>query len=233
VSAAVFYFSFRSPYSWLGYRDLLAHHPDVAAAVQWRPFWEPEAELLRRLEKSGESFPYVDMSRPKALYILQDVRRLALRRGLSPRWPVDRRPRWEVAHLAYLAARRLDAGPQFIDAVYRARWEQGRDISDPEVVGAVGGQVGLDPHVLATAADDPRLRTEGLDALRAIARDGVFGVPFFIAGRDKFWGVDRMADFVAALGHQPSAASAGLDSTMDDHAQLEAAADLGHAGGCG
>jgi 2-hydroxychromene-2-carboxylate isomerase len=227
VSVAVFYFSFRSPYSWLGYRDLLADHPDVATTLDWRPFWEPEPELMRQLAACGESFPYVDMSRAKALYILQDVRRLARRRGLALRWPVDRRPRWEVAHLAYLAARSLGAGPQFIDAIYRARWEQGRDISDPVVVGALGGDLGLDPHFLATAADHPPLRTEGLEALRAIARDGVFGVPFFIADREKFWGVDRLADFVAALPTKTAL------PTVDGLVALGAAADLGHAGGCG
>jgi 2-hydroxychromene-2-carboxylate isomerase len=227
VSVAVCYFSFRSPYSWLGYRDLLANHPDVASTLDWRPFWEPEPDLMGQLTDGGESFPYVDMSRAKALYILQDVSRLARQRDLPLRWPVDRRPRWEVAHLAYLAARRLGAGPQFIDATYRARWEQGQNISDPEVVGALGADLGLDPHLLATAADDPPLRTEGLQALRAVARDGVFGVPFFIAGREKFWGVDRMADFVAALDTPVEL------PTMDGHVALEAAADLGHAGGCG
>lgn len=36
------YFSFRSPYSWMAYRDLMADHRDVAERIDWLPFWEPE-----------------------------------------------------------------------------------------------------------------------------------------------------------------------------------------------
>ncbi|MFD3697137.1 hypothetical protein ACFWUZ_13460 [Streptomyces sp. NPDC058646] len=32
-----FYFSLRSPYSWLAYRDLHERHPDVADVLEWRP----------------------------------------------------------------------------------------------------------------------------------------------------------------------------------------------------
>src|SRR4030095_2728769 len=44
----VFYFSLRSPYSWLAYRDLLDRYPDVAERVRWEPFWEPD-ESWRQL----------------------------------------------------------------------------------------------------------------------------------------------------------------------------------------
>lgn len=227
---AKFYFSLRSPYSWIGYRDLLDVYPDVAAAVQWLPFWEPEPDLLHRLQAAGDSFPYVDMSRAKALYILQDVRRLARRRDLDMVWPVDRSPRWEVAHLAYLAAVRLDAGPAFIDAAYRARWESGRDISDPAVIGEIAVELGLDPAPLVKAADDPGLREEGLTALRAVARDGVFGVPFFVCGREKFWGVDRLADFAAAVRRNTSGSQEVASWQV---APAGPGVDQGHAGGCG
>jgi 2-hydroxychromene-2-carboxylate isomerase len=230
-----FYFSFRSPYSWLAYRDLLTQYPDVARAAEWRPFWEPDEESLRLLTEAAGAFPYVDMSRAKALYILEDVRRLAARRGLTIVWPVDRKPCWEVSHLAYLVADRLGTGPQFIAAVYRARWEQGRDISDPTTIAAIATGLGLDPRALSTAGDDPRVRREGLLALQAIDADGVFGVPFFIRGRDRYWGVDRLPDFVAAVrATRPTA------EPENPHVQTEPArlgtvrsADLGHAGGCG
>ncbi len=245
MTAARFYFSFRSPYSWLGYHDLLARFPDVAAAVEWRPLWEPDDDLLRLLTESGARFPYVGMSRPKSLYILADVRRLARRRGLSMRWPVDHAPHWEVAHLAYLAACRLGHGAPFVAAVYRARWECGRDISDPGVIGAIGAELGLDPRPLAEAAGNPELRAEGLRALQAVARDGVFGVPFFVLGHERFWGVDRLTDFAEALrGGQPTAAGivepgeivepgGNADGGEDTSRDEELAAEAGHAGGCG
>ncbi|MFD9375447.1 2-hydroxychromene-2-carboxylate isomerase [Streptomyces sp. NPDC059999] len=193
------YFSFRSPYSWMAYRDLVDRHPDVAGRIDWLPFWEPDEPALDELERSNITLPYVPMSKEKHLYILQDVRRLARARGLDMVWPVDPAPHWEVSHLAYLAADRLGAGPEFIAETYRARWELGEDISDPDTMRRIGRTLGLDPEVLARAHEDPTIRASGLDALNSLHRDGVFGVPFFISGFDKFWGVDRLSDFVEQL----------------------------------
>jgi 2-hydroxychromene-2-carboxylate isomerase len=228
---ARFYFSLRSPYSWLAYRDLLAHYPDVADALEWRPFWEPDGEFLGLLTEAGGRFPYVPMSRAKALYILQDIRRLASWRGLTVAWPVDREPRWEVSHLPYLVAERYGKGREFIAAVYRARWEQGRDISDPDTIVAIGSELGLDPSELATAEQDATVRDAALGALRAIDVDGVFGVPFFVVGREKFWGLDRLPDVVEAVREGRSAPQPVPDDVAPEPGA--AAGDQGHAGGCG
>ena len=138
----------------------------MAGRVRWEPFWEPDESWRQVLADAGVRFHYVDMSRAKALYVLQDVRRLTRDRGLAISWPVDRAPRWEVAHFGFLRARRHGRGRDFVDAVYRARWEQGRDISDPETIGAVAAELGLDAAEHAGAAEDPELRDEALAALR-------------------------------------------------------------------
>ncbi|MFF4324227.1 2-hydroxychromene-2-carboxylate isomerase [Streptomyces sp. NPDC001568] len=193
------YFSFRSPYSWMAYRDLVGRHADVAAAIEWLPFWEPDEPALDELERSNIKLPYVPMSKEKHLYILQDVRRLARARGLDMVWPVDPAPRWEVSHLAYLAAERLGAGSEFIAETYRARWELGEDISDPDTIRKIGEGLRLDPEALARAHEDPEIRELGLNALNSLHRDGVFGVPFFISGFDKYWGVDRLTGFAESV----------------------------------
>ncbi|MFJ3793068.1 DsbA family protein [Kitasatospora sp. NPDC090091] len=203
------YFSFGSAYSWMAYRDLVTRYPDVAEAIDWRPFWEPDDAHHDHLEATGVQLPYVEMSREKYLYVLQDVRRLARERELRMVWPVDREPRWEVSHLAYLVAEEHGRGRQFIDAAYRARWEEGRDISDPEVVAGLGAGLGLDPGLLGGAWQDPEVRSRGLEALNSPYRDGVFGVPYFIDGFQRFWGVDRLPGFVSAVRHRMAAATAG------------------------
>jgi 2-hydroxychromene-2-carboxylate isomerase len=227
----VFYFSLRSPYSWLAYRDLLDRYPDVAERVRWEPFWEPDESWRQVLADAGVRFHYVDMSRAKALYVLQDVRRLTRDRGLEITWPVDRAPRWEVAHFAFLRARRHGRGRDFVDAVYRARWQQGRDISDPATIGEIAAGLGLDAAEHAGAAGDPELRDEALDALRALDRDGVFGVPFFVVGREHFWGLERLAPF-AALVRAAAAPAEAADEPVAEPV-LVPGGDAGHAGGCG
>lgn len=225
-----FYFSLRSPYSWFAYRELLDDHPDVAATVTWRPFFEPDPQSEQALREAGGSFPYVAMSRAKHLYILRDVGRLAKERGLALTWPVDRDPVWEVPHLAYLVALREGRGPEFVAAAYRTRWEEGGDICDRSVIARLAGELGLDPVALAGASDDPALREEGVRLLLDVCRDGVFGVPFFVNGTSRYWGVDRLHRFVtelrAAGTTEPPPAGPGPHP-------VGAGSDLGHAGGCG
>jgi 2-hydroxychromene-2-carboxylate isomerase len=215
-----FYFNLRSPYSWLAHHDLAAHDvPDL----EWLPYWEPDEHTLRLLTEAGGHYHYAEMPRAKNMYILQDIRRLAAARGLSPTWPVDRAPHWEIPHLAYLHAAAHGRGGDYVAHAHRARWERGENICDPHVVAAIGAELGLDPDELAGAWRAPGRRAAGVAALLSADRDGVFGVPFFVHGHQKFWGVDRLADFVASTGGGPAPRPALALSTADD----------GHAGGCG
>ncbi|MFI8940240.1 2-hydroxychromene-2-carboxylate isomerase [Streptomyces syringium] len=190
------YFSLRSPYSWLAFRDLTERYPDVADVIEWRPYWEPDEVSNRLLAEEGVQLPYVPMSKEKHFYILQDVKRLSTERGLQVAWPIDKNPNWAISHLGYLVAQDEGRGRDYIAAVSRARWELGHDIADRKVIAAVAEELGLDPDRVANAVDDERLRARGLDILREMERDGVFGVPFFIHRRDKFWGIDRLPAFV-------------------------------------
>jgi len=231
-----FYFSLRSPYSWLAYLDLRRDHPGLLDALEWRPFWEPDEAMGAALAAAGGSFPYSAMSRAKHLYVLLDVRRLAAARGLTVAWPVDRAPHWEVPHLAYLAAARHGRGREFVEAVYTARWSRGQDICDPATMAAIAVDLGLPPGELRDAAHDADLRAAGVAALLEVCRDGVFGVPFFVHGHDRFWGIDRVEAFAAALAADPPARLAGAGALAAAARLATAAAaggDEGHAGGCG
>lgn len=225
-----FYFSLRSPYSWLAYRELVVDHPTVASAVEWVPFWEPDAESSRLLAELGGDFPYSTMSRAKSLYVLQDVKRLAIQRGLGFRWPVDRAPVWEIPHLGYLVAERAGLGEEYVALAYRARWEEGRDICDRATVAGIGRELGLNPDEVADASDDPELRAAGAVVLMQICQDGVFGVPFFVHGFSRYWGMERLGAFVAQLDLPPARE---LPTPVGAAVGVGRSSDEGHAGGCG
>lgn len=228
------YFSLRSPYSWFAYRDLMKHHPDVLDAVQWIPFWEPDARSEEMLAQIGVTLPLVPMAREKNFYILQDARRLAQDRGLDVTWPIDREPVWEVSHLAYLVAEDAGRGREFVDRVYQARWQESKNISDPAVIGKIADDLGLDADRAAGAVDDADLRARGVEILAASAKDSLFGVPFFIHGHDKFWGVDRVEAFVAAMRGVPRGSVGPSEAELAALPEMtEAQVDAGHAGGCG
>ncbi|GAB3237975.1 hypothetical protein GCM10027447_37390 [Glycomyces halotolerans] len=220
-----FYFSLRSPYSWLAHHDLVTGHAALADRLEWIPYWEPDEKTAAALAEGGTEFLYTPMSKEKHHYILRDARRLAADRGLEIAWPVDREPRWEIPHLAYYVAETAGAGRAYVAAAYRARWQQGRDICDRGVVADLAEAVGADPEAAAAASDDPVLRERGAEALARARQDSVFGVPFFVSGFDRYWGVDRLDAFARAVPVPdiPAEARAVAGAEVDD----------GHAGGCG
>ena len=199
-----FYFSFRSPYAWIAAHRLKRLFGADFGRIERIPFWEPDRESRDQLAADGYEFLYRPMSRERHLYILQDVKRLTRDLGLRLRWPIDpTQPWWEPPHLAYLAAERLGRGEDFLWATFRARWEEGRNICDEATLASIACSLDLETASIATAAADPVIRAAGVTMLASGAHDMVFGVPFFVAGRDRYWGQDRIAAMLAD-GHRPN-----------------------------
>ncbi|MFJ5733402.1 2-hydroxychromene-2-carboxylate isomerase [Streptomyces paradoxus] len=230
-----FYFNLRSPYNFFALRELRENHPGLLDRLEWRPFWEPDETSRKLLAEAGAEFPYVPMSRAKQFYILRDVRRLAASRGLTLTWPVDADPWWEPAHLTWFLAERRGLGQAWVERAGRARWLEGRDLCDPATVRDLAVSIGLDAEEAGAATDDPEIRAQGVKALVDVARDGVFGVPYFIHGSEPFWGLDRVADFAASFpGHAPAPAAENPQPAEPGIALVGGpASDLSHAGGCG
>lgn len=199
-----YYFCFRSPYSWIATRLIEEYLPEAERALlDYRIFWQPDAVTSQRLAERNGEFPYNHMNRERHLYILQDVKRITSALGWKHHWPVDEDPWWELPTLAYFKAESLGKGREFRNAVFKARWEDGLNIHELPVLEALAGECGLDPRDIALAAQDPVIKDRALEAALEIYEDGVFGIPFFMYKRNKFWGVDRIPEFLALLRGQP------------------------------
>ncbi|GAA2489682.1 hypothetical protein GCM10010406_27320 [Streptomyces thermolineatus] len=193
------YFSFRSPFSWMALRRLEERFPQAPEVIDYYPFWGPDKVTEAALEERGSGMHYVQMSKAKHLYILQDTKRLSQQFGYRMTWPVDIDPWWELPHLAWLQARRLGRAQDFYRAVTEARWERGENVCEPEVLHRIAEAAGFDGDAMVAAVDDPEIRAEGADALAAAYDDDVFGIPYFKVGPHRFWGVDRLDAFLDAL----------------------------------
>lgn len=199
TSSARLYFSFRSPFSWLLIERLRRIAPDACDHLEFVPFWEPDVITREALERRDASIHYAPMSKAKHLYILQDTKRLAARMDLKIAWPVDLDPWWEPSHLGWLQARKLGSAEAFYAAVTKARWENGDDISKLGVIHRAAVTAGLDGDRIVAAVDDPAIRAEGVQCLVRAYEDDVFGVPYMRLGWHRFWGYDRLDDFLELL----------------------------------
>ncbi len=188
------YYSFRSPYSRLGLHK-------VARAKL------PELLLTRLIPFTGPAndAPFFDpmSSPPKFAYYAEDAPRMTTRMGLEMKLPDPFDVSYSRAYKAFFMADREGKGLDYALAVSDARWGEGRNVSDMDVLSTCATIVGLDADMPATAKSDQSLN----DALEKCAidinKDQAFGVPFAVLEKDgriqKFWGQDRFDLLVETL----------------------------------
>lgn len=191
-----FYFSFRSPYSWLAAKRIHELYPYDRGPLEYIPCWEAGGAVAERFLAMGGENLYTTISHAKTLYVFQDVRRLAAKFGYQFTWPVDLDNLWDLPHLGYLCAERVGRAREYFWAAYAARWNAGQDIKSEAGVRAVAAEAGVDSDGLIQAIQTPHIIEEGARKLLASYEDSVFGVPFFTYGVEKFWGVDRIDFFL-------------------------------------
>jgi 2-hydroxychromene-2-carboxylate isomerase len=211
-----FYFSYRSPYAWFATLRL----PDVLGTlpvdVLYRPVWEPDPALSDLLTGRGMAWSFPPLSRQKRRYIFQDVRRHVQASGLEFTWPIDRDPDWSVPHIGLLYARHHGKEKVYHRRIFDLRFARGQNITDPRCIERVARELGMDAVDMVRALEDGRYEREIVRCFHEASEDDVFGWPFFVYGRQKFWGNDRLEWLAAAIrsdhaspftGEEPSAFS--------------------------
>lgn len=111
-----------------------------------------------------------------------DQEEMAAAATVAGEWGVElgalrRLPRTRKAHEAVAYARRHDAGPAVLHAIYDALWLEDRDISRLDVLAEIGGAAGLDREALHVALGVDELQDEVVREQRAAAAAGLTGVP--------------------------------------------------------
>ena len=182
-----FYFDFSSPYGYLAAQSVDVLAARAGRGVTWRPF------LLGAVFKTTGSQPLVEIPL-KGDYALRDMHRAARWLGVPFQMP-------ESFPFASIAACRAfyalvddhpDRAKALALALYRRAFGEGGEITSPEQVIAVAGEIGLDQQALAAALQDTALKARLRREVEAAVAAGVFGSPFFVADGEPFWGHDRL-----------------------------------------
>jgi len=174
-----------------------AMRPERPVRVRWRPFFlnpgmPPEGmdrltylrrkfggdarHVYRRIEDSGRA----------------DGVTFAFER-------MPRTPNTLLAHRLILFAEEQDKADAVIRGLFRALFEDGRDVGRAEVLVAVAEEAGLDPAEVGEFLDGDRLAREVHAAHERAERIGIRGVPVFIVDQEH-----------AITGAQPPEVLAGL-----------------------
>lgn len=158
----------------------LADHPDHPFQIDWHPF-----QLNPDMPKEGvEKRPWLEAKlggKARVDAVHERLREVARKAGvaLDPDRPA-RIPNTLDAHRLILWAGLQGRQNAVVTAIFRAYWDEGRDIGAPEVLADIAATAGMD------RATTLRLLASDADAADLIARDGdarhkgVTSVPTFL-----------------------------------------------------
>lgn len=201
-----FYFDIVCPYAFFASRLLPALCERLGARVDYRPI------LLGGVLKALGSEPMGGAAVRKAM-TFRDIGRWAEGLGLPLSIP-PQHPRRTVEAMRLICWAPRLSWPALIEALYRAYWLEGRDVSDLTVLRAIATQVGLDPDAAERGMGSPQVAADLRRRTDGALAQGIFGVPSFIVqgntGPRLFFGQDRLHFVEEALRHHPLAADEHL-----------------------
>ena len=197
MTAIEFLFDVGSPNAYLAWAAM------EAAGV---PF-EPVPVLLGGLFKTtNNQSPMQAFSavKGKLAYEMLEIDRFVAAHGLTAyRFSSHFPPNTVTAMRAATAARRDGTLGKLLPALMRAMWEEDRNVSDAEVVGAVAAEADLDAEALMAEAGEQAVKDALRDQTQAAAGKGAFGVPTFFVGGEMWFGKERLPAVLAAAGLSP------------------------------
>lgn len=183
-----YYFSFQSPWAYIGHQAFLEVVRRHRAAVNYKPF------ALPSLYSETGGVPLAQRHPLRQQYRLIELQRWRSRRGLDfhlhPRhWPFNGR----LADGVAIAIGEMGKDPQaFASSVFRAIWEEQRDLADPAMVVMLADKAGFAGEKLVEQSGSSEV-----DAIYEKNRQdgiahGVFGSPAYVLDGEPFWGQDRI-----------------------------------------
>ena len=190
-----FYFEFASPYGYFASTKIDAIAAKYGRTVDWKPIM-----LGAALQATG-SQPNV-LIPIKGEYFKNDIIRCARILGLAFTMP-DKMPMNSLAAsraFYWLDRREPPKAKQLAEAVYKAHWGLGRDMSDVEDVVHVAEPLDIDGDALRAACQKQEIKDKLKNITMASVESGVFGSPFIIADGEHFWGHDRLDHLERWLG---------------------------------
>jgi 2-hydroxychromene-2-carboxylate isomerase len=196
MAQITFWFEFASTYSYLSAMRIEEMARDAGARIVWKPF------LLGPIFKlqGWETSPF-NLYPAKGKYMVRDIERIALARGLAFRLPEPfPQNSLQAARLA-LAGLEEGWGPAFIKGVYKAEFAEGRDIASHETLARELEAAGASPQEAFSRAQADEIKAKLRANTEAAQAAGIFGAPSFttVTG-DLFWGDDRLEQALAQTG---------------------------------
>jgi len=201
------------PWCWIGEHRLLRavrQRPGLEIELRWRPFiLQPDLPLEGADWGDFIAAKFGGMDRARSAF--EQVARAGAEEGLVFRFDrIRRAPHTAAAHRLILEGEGAGIGFEVADALFRAHFSEGMDLSDAETLRGVAIGAGLLPAAVDCVLDGCRW-TDAVETSQVQARRlGIRGVPFFLFdGR-----------YAISGAHPPDAILHAIDTAMRERVLL-------------
>ena len=190
-----FYYDYGSPTAYLAWTQLPSICDEAGAELVHMPV------LLGGIFKAVDSTTPVAV-KPKGAWMFDDISRYAKRYGV----PFAMNPHFIFTTLAVMRgavwAKKTGVTDAYTEAMFKASWEQGRDVNDPAQIADIVSGAGLDADAMAGAIQDPEIKQGLIDATTEAVERGLFGAPTMFVDGEMHFGQDRL-DWVREALNRP------------------------------
>ena len=192
LPAVQFMFDFGSPNAYLCHKVIPEIEDRTGVKFEYVPILLGGLFKLANNRSPGEAFAGIPN---KQAYDLLEVKRFVAKHKLDR---FQRNPFFPVNTLKIMrgavAAQKLGNFMPYVDAVYAAMWEQGKDMNELSVIVEVLNTAGIDSAGILEALQQPDVKNGLLVGTQSAFERGAFGSPTFFVGDEIFFGKDRLKE---------------------------------------
>jgi 2-hydroxychromene-2-carboxylate isomerase len=187
-----FMFDFGSPNAYLCHKVIPEIEDRTGVKFEYVPVLLGGLFKLANNRSPAEAFAGIPN---KQAYDLLEMKRFIAKHKLdrfksNPFFPVNTLKIMRGA----MAAQKLGNFMPYVDAVYEAMWEQGRNMNEQTEIIAVLNAAGIDSDSLLEASQQPDVKNGLLANTQSAYERGAFGSPTFFVGDEIFFGKDRLRE---------------------------------------
>jgi 2-hydroxychromene-2-carboxylate isomerase len=187
-----FLFDFGSPNAYLCHKLMPAIEARTGASFEYVPILLGGLFKLAHNRSPAEAFAGIPN---KQAYDRLEMQRFIARHGLArfafnPFFPVNTLKIMRGA----CAAQQLGCLARFVEAVYAAMWEDGKNMDEVPVILSTLAAGGLDGEKIVALSQDAQVKNTLLQNTQSAHDRGAFGSPSFFVGDQLWFGKDRLRD---------------------------------------
>jgi len=187
-----FHYDFGSPNAYLSHRVL----PSIAERTGVEIHYVPVllGGIFKSTNNRSPMEQFADVLN-KQEYQAKETLRFLMRHDITE---LVRNPHFPVNTISMMRGAVFAQGKeweaQYIDALFKAMWERGLNMADPEQIGSVLTEAGLPVAEILAAISDPDVKQGLIDNTANSVARGNFGSPSFFVNEELFFGKDKLRD---------------------------------------